>query len=45
MEGREDGIRNNWDQGLWQRVDIKGWTKAKMWWWWSPFTAVGRQEL
>jgi hypothetical protein len=24
MEGREDGIRNNWDQGLWQRVDIKG---------------------
>jgi hypothetical protein len=24
MEGGEDGMRNNWDQGLWQRADIEG---------------------
>jgi hypothetical protein len=23
MEG-EDGMRNNWDQGLWQRANIEG---------------------
>jgi hypothetical protein len=22
MEGGEDGMRNNWDQGSWQRADI-----------------------
>jgi hypothetical protein len=24
MEGGEDGMRNIWDQGLWQRADIDG---------------------
>jgi hypothetical protein len=24
MEGGEDGIRNNWDQGSWQRANIEG---------------------
>jgi hypothetical protein len=24
MEGREDGMRNIWDQGSWQRADIEG---------------------
>jgi hypothetical protein len=24
MEGGEDGMRNIWDQGLWQRADIEG---------------------
>jgi hypothetical protein len=24
IEGEEDGMRNNWDQGLWQRADIEG---------------------
>jgi hypothetical protein len=24
MEGGEDGMRNIWDQGSWQRVDIAG---------------------
>jgi hypothetical protein len=24
MEGGENGMRNNWDQGLWQRSDIEG---------------------
>jgi hypothetical protein len=24
MEGGDDGMRNNWDQGSWQRVDIEG---------------------
>jgi hypothetical protein len=24
MEGGEDGMRNIWDQGSWQREDIKG---------------------
>jgi hypothetical protein len=23
MEGGKDGMRNNWDQGSWQRVDIE----------------------
>jgi hypothetical protein len=23
MEGGEDGMRNNWDQGSWQRADIE----------------------
>jgi hypothetical protein len=40
MEGGDDGMRNNWDQGSWQRVDIEGWTKAKMWWW-SSCMVVG----
>jgi hypothetical protein len=30
MEGGEDGMRNNWDQGSWQRANIEGWTKATM---------------
>jgi hypothetical protein len=30
MEGGEDGIRNNWDQGSWQRADIEGRTKETM---------------
>jgi hypothetical protein len=30
MEGGEDVMRNNWDQGSWQRVDIEGLTKATM---------------
>jgi hypothetical protein len=24
MEGGEDGMRNNWDQGSWQGVTIEG---------------------
>jgi hypothetical protein len=24
MEGGEDGMRNNWDQGSWHRADIEG---------------------
>jgi hypothetical protein len=24
MEGGEDGMRNIWDQGSWQRADIEG---------------------
>jgi hypothetical protein len=24
MEGGEDGMRNNWDQGSWQRANIEG---------------------
>jgi hypothetical protein len=24
MEGGKDGMRNNWDQGSWQRADIEG---------------------
>jgi hypothetical protein len=24
MEGGEDGMRNNWDQGSWQRENIEG---------------------
>jgi hypothetical protein len=24
MEGGEDGMRNNWDQGSWQGADIEG---------------------
>jgi hypothetical protein len=24
MDGGEDGMRNNWDQGSWQREDIEG---------------------
>jgi hypothetical protein len=24
MEGGEDGVRNIWDQGSWQRADIEG---------------------
>jgi hypothetical protein len=40
MEGGEDGMRNVWDQGSWQRADIEGWTKATMWWW-SPCMTVG----
>jgi hypothetical protein len=24
MEGGEDGMRNNWDQGSWQRAEIEG---------------------
>jgi hypothetical protein len=24
MEGGEDGMRNIWDQGSWQRTDIEG---------------------
>jgi hypothetical protein len=30
MEGGEDGMRNNWDQGSWQWADIEGCTKATM---------------
>jgi hypothetical protein len=30
MEGGEDGMRNNWDQGSWQRADIEGRTKETM---------------
>jgi hypothetical protein len=30
MEGGEDGMRNIWDQGSWQRADIEGWIKATM---------------
>jgi hypothetical protein len=30
MEGGEDGMRNNWDQGLLQRANIEGCTKATM---------------
>jgi hypothetical protein len=30
MDGGEDGMRNNWDQGSWQREDIEGRTEAKM---------------
>jgi hypothetical protein len=30
MEGGEHGMRNIWDQGSWQRVDIEGQTKATM---------------
>jgi hypothetical protein len=37
-------MRNIWDQGSWQRVDIEGQTKATMWWW-SPCMTVGLQEL
>jgi hypothetical protein len=33
MEGGEDGMRNNWDQGSWKRANIEGWTKATMGWW------------
>jgi hypothetical protein len=29
MEG-EDGMRNIWEQGSWQRADIEGRTKATM---------------
>jgi hypothetical protein len=24
MEGGEDGMRNNWDQGSWKRANIEG---------------------
>jgi hypothetical protein len=44
MEGGEDEMKNNRDQGSWQRVDIEGWTKATMWWW-SPSMTVGLQEF
>jgi hypothetical protein len=44
MEGGEDGMRNNWDQGLWWRADIEGWKKETMWWW-SPHMVVGLQEF
>jgi hypothetical protein len=30
MEGGEDGMRNNWDQGSWQRADIEARIKATM---------------
>jgi hypothetical protein len=30
MEGGEDEMRNIWEQGSWQRVDIEGRTKATM---------------
>jgi hypothetical protein len=30
MEGGEDGMRNNWDQGSWQSAYIEGLTKATM---------------
>jgi hypothetical protein len=43
VEGGEDGMRNNWDQGSWQRANIERWTKATMWWWYSCMT-VGLQE-
>jgi hypothetical protein len=42
MEGGEDGMRNIWDQGSWQRADIEGWTRAIMWWWY-PCMTVGLQ--
>jgi hypothetical protein len=44
MEGGEDGMRNIWDQGSWQRADIEGWTKATMGCW-SPRMMVGLQEF
>jgi hypothetical protein len=44
MEGGEDGMRNIWDQGSWQRANIEGWTKATMWWW-SPCMTVVLQEF
>jgi hypothetical protein len=25
MEGGEDGMRNNWDEGSWQRANIEEW--------------------
>jgi hypothetical protein len=43
MEGGEDGMRNIWDQGSWQRADIERWTRETMWWW-SPCMTVGLQE-
>jgi hypothetical protein len=30
MEGGEDGMRNNWDQGSWKMANIEGRTKATM---------------
>jgi hypothetical protein len=30
MEGGEDGMRNIWEQGSWQRADIEGRIKATM---------------
>jgi hypothetical protein len=30
MEGGEDGMRNIWEQGSWQRADIEGRTKTTM---------------
>jgi hypothetical protein len=30
IEGGEDEMRNIWEQGSWQRADIKGRTKATM---------------
>jgi hypothetical protein len=29
MEGGEDGMRNIWGQGSWQRADIEGWTRQQ----------------
>jgi hypothetical protein len=43
MEGGEDGMRNNWDQGSWKRANIEGWTKAMVWW--SPRVVIGLQEF
>jgi hypothetical protein len=44
MEWGEDGMRNNWDQGSWQRENIEGWTKVTMWQW-PPRMEVGIQEF
>jgi hypothetical protein len=44
MEGGEDEMWNIWEQGSWQREDIKGLTKATMWGW-SPRMVVGLQQF
>jgi hypothetical protein len=37
-------MRNIWEQGSWQRVDIEGRTRETKWWW-SPCMAVWLQEF